>query len=175
MVQCLPILRTLVREIHTTMTSKKLDSYSASTAPKAISYATSKSTTTVKSSNTFGSKTATFMSKRSSMTRKSSDLEHGLASPKRTEVFALREIPEEQVRTRDTLPPFAFQGTTHVNHSSDSWPLPASQGSDNSRGSMSVRSEGEHDGIHSYLSFDSEEDVTHGLSPPPSHRQRPRS
>lgn len=176
MVQCLPILRTLMREIHTTMTAKKLDSSSASgsTNPKNVSYvtATTATTATVKSSHTFGSKANTLWNKRNSKRNsamQSLDLERGEGTSRPPEVYALREIPEEHSRSHD-MPRFPFQS----DKDSDSWPLPASQGSDETRGSMSPRSvETVHDGMHSYLSFDSDEDIAQqGLSPPP-YRPKP--
>ncbi|KAF6826622.1 hypothetical protein CPLU01_09573 [Colletotrichum plurivorum] len=157
-VQCIPILRPILREIHTSLTSKKLES-------------------TADGRTTFGSKISS--GKRISGTVVGNGPASAGLDKQGNERIALREIPEE--------PTGDFFWKDPSSNSSDSdykprpptaplpdmWPLSGSEAPDLTNGSQSGKSfDFEHDGSgrHSGSHLDLEAAPVQGLSPPPPRR-----
>ncbi|TDZ28652.1 hypothetical protein C8034_v011840 [Colletotrichum sidae] len=165
-VQCIPILRPILREIHTSLTSKRLGS-------------------------TAGGRT-TFGSKMSSGKRVSAPVQnHMPASPglnKGFERIALREIPEEPSDHEHFYwkdPANSSLSSSPPDHDDDSslkprpptaplpgtWPLSGGEGPDLGHGSQSGRSvDFDHDEPPHASQYDLEAAPVHGLSPPPPRR-----
>ncbi|CAI0642462.1 hypothetical protein CGCF415_v006601 [Colletotrichum fructicola] len=165
-VQCIPILRPILREIHTSLTSKKLES-------------------------TADGRSTTFGSKMSSGKRISATI-HGNGPPSAgldkqgNERIALREIPEEPAESWNWKDP-ASRGSSSPSDTDykprpptaplpDMWPLSGSEGPDLSKGSHSGKSldfDDDNNGPRSavsHLDVDIEAAPVQGLSPPPPRR-----
>ncbi|KAF5010529.1 hypothetical protein FDECE_3311 [Fusarium decemcellulare] len=142
-VQCIPILRPILRDIHTSLTSRKLDSDGRS-----VAWTHSRSTKHI------------------------SNPPPGLAvggdehDVERQDRMELRDIPEEQEpspfwdKNRSSSPSEEFRGPSLTSPRSDSWPL---------GGGESVRSMdmGQERVSHSSIGLAIEGDGQQGLSPPP--------
>ncbi|KAM0332293.1 hypothetical protein ACHAQA_002569 [Verticillium albo-atrum] len=137
-VQCIPILRPILRDIHATLTSKRLNS-----------------TADARSTGAWGSKLDT---KRASMVPMDADR-------KSSERMELREIPEEPMEDwkerHSSSSPSEATSATLVSPRSDAWPLSKAESA--ASGTRSL--EAEHDGAsYSSVGYDVEQN---GLSAPP--------
>ncbi|KAL0941178.1 uncharacterized protein CTRU02_203941 [Colletotrichum truncatum] len=165
-VQCIPILRPILREIHTSLTSKRLES------------------TVDGRSTTFGSKLSS--NKRISGTvNGNGPLTVGL-DKQGNERIALREIPEEATdddiywknpKSSSSSSPSEteYKPRPPTAPLPDMWPLSGSEGPDLTSGSQSGKSlDFEHDNgprsAVSHLDVDLESAPAQGLSPPPPRR-----
>jgi hypothetical protein len=149
-VQCIPILRPILREFTTSLTSRRLQS----TDPRG----------------------STFVGRHSSK-RGSTGQPYGAGGITGNDRIALREIPEEEIEswkrpqsssTEQSIHEHKLQSSTPSSPLDHNWPMekssPRTTTSQQSRGSSEVQ----HDPMsRSYISFDTDVEAQNGLSPPP--------
>ncbi|KAI1855683.1 hypothetical protein JX265_006087 [Neoarthrinium moseri] len=159
MVQCIPILRTIIKEIHTSLVTKKLES----------------TLTGDTRSMSFGSKRASAVSKReTTIGKRISASTYSDGSKKGADIIALREIPEEPDHSWQRLGSLSAVDTERAIqtfHFSDSWPLSneRSPALHSSHSGKSFDTDNDRRS-HSFTATSEEKDLEDGLSPPPKRK-----